>query len=256
MSSVDKQERNFIEAFRREYVAVDENRNLKHHGTEQIALAAFRAWKASAPSSCAATVPVVALWREYRAALLRTNAEQSAAYDRLCEELDRMADAPLPESGPIQAHSKTEYKRLKAQGVDVAPPSASAEPVTPGSWAERCATLYQVIGLLADYAGVFETSDDVMAALDVASGRGDVEGLLPWPKDATLGKSSAFSSSTSITDPLLPGLLEAERILRMIGYDEEDFAMQRLLAHIAPRRVTADQMAAMSAVSATEGSKP
>lgn len=64
--------------------------------------------------------------------------------------------------------------------------------------------------------------------------------------------AAPLSSSTSITDPLLPGLLEAERILRMIGYDEEDFAMQRLLAHIAPRRVTADQMAAMSAVSATE----
>jgi hypothetical protein len=48
----DKQERMFIEAFRREYVAVDENKNLKHHGTEQIALAAFRAWKSSPSSSC------------------------------------------------------------------------------------------------------------------------------------------------------------------------------------------------------------
>lgn len=46
----------------------------------------------------------------------------------------------------------------------------------------RLAALYQVIGALAGYAGVFET-DDVENALDVASGQGDVDKLQSWPKD-------------------------------------------------------------------------
>jgi hypothetical protein len=41
-------EKNFVEAFRREYVAVDDNGNLKHNGTEQIALAAYRAFRDTA----------------------------------------------------------------------------------------------------------------------------------------------------------------------------------------------------------------
>ena len=61
-----------------------------------------------------------------------------------------------------------------------APPTT--KPETAGSWEERCAALYQVIGALANAAGVFETSDSVNDALDVACGRGDVENLLPWPK--------------------------------------------------------------------------
>lgn len=64
--------------------------------------------------------------------------------------------------------------------------SETAMPETPGSWEQRCAHLYQVIGCLADMAGVFTTSDDVADALDVAAGRGDVEGLLPWPKDIAM----------------------------------------------------------------------
>ena len=51
-----------------------------------------------------------------------------------------------------------------------------------GKWEERCAALYQVIGALAAYTGVFETKD-IEDALDVAAGRGDLESLLPWPKD-------------------------------------------------------------------------
>lgn len=62
------------------------------------------------------------------------------------------------------------------------------KPETKGSWEQRCAVLYQVIGGLANRFGVFETSDDVAGALDVACGRGDVEKLLPWPKDMTLGR--------------------------------------------------------------------
>jgi len=55
-------------------------------------------------------------------------------------------------------------------------------PETIGTWQERCAALYLVIGCMADMFGIFETSDDVSDALDVAAGRGDVEKLLPWPK--------------------------------------------------------------------------
>lgn len=62
---------------------------------------------------------------------------------------------------------------------------ARPEATTP-SWEGRCAALYQVIGALAHYAGIFEVSDDVADALDVAAGRGDVEKLLPWPKDMEL----------------------------------------------------------------------
>src|SRR5689334_6928172 len=57
------------------------------------------------------------------------------------------------------------------------------------NWEQRCSVLYQVIGCLADTAGLFETSDDVADALDVAAGRGDVEKLLPWPKDYRLFQS-------------------------------------------------------------------
>ena len=64
-------------------------------------------------------------------------------------------------------------------------PDAS-DPQTKGSWEERCAALYQVIGALSSYAGIFSVSDDVAAALDVAAGDGDVEKLLPWPKDMKL----------------------------------------------------------------------
>lgn len=67
----------------------------------------------------------------------------------------------------------------------------AADPQTPGSWEERCAMLYQVIGCLADTAGLFTTSDDVSNALDVACGRGDVENLLPWPSDTKLFQDAA-----------------------------------------------------------------
>lgn len=50
-------------------------------------------------------------------------------------------------------------------------------------WERRCYALYQVIGSLAWYTGVFEHKD-VNDALDVAIGNGDLENLLPWPKDA------------------------------------------------------------------------
>ena len=57
---------------------------------------------------------------------------------------------------------------------------------TPGTWEQRCAVLYQVIGALASACGIFETSNDVADALDVACGRGDVDRLLPWPKDVAM----------------------------------------------------------------------
>lgn len=50
-----------------------------------------------------------------------------------------------------------------------------------GNWERRCAALYQVLGYIAERFGVFD-HDDVTRALDVASGRGDLETLLPWPK--------------------------------------------------------------------------
>ncbi len=77
----------------------------------------------------------------------------------------------------------------KVQGEHSSPECDPSAPETVGTWEERCAALYQVIGSLADFAGVFETSDDVASALDVACGRGDVENLLPWPKDTTHGKT-------------------------------------------------------------------
>ncbi len=49
--------------------------------------------------------------------------------------------------------------------------------------------LYQVIGSLAFWAGIFGTSQDVSDALDVAAGRGDMEKLLPWPKHLGEGKN-------------------------------------------------------------------
>jgi hypothetical protein len=48
------------------------------------------------------------------------------------------------------------------------------------NWEQRCAALYQVIGYMAHEFDVFD-HDDVIKALDVAVGRGDVEKLLPWP---------------------------------------------------------------------------
>lgn len=55
-------------------------------------------------------------------------------------------------------------------------------------WESRCAALYQVIGALASYCGAFGTQD-IEDALDVASGDGDLEALLPWPKDAAYFES-------------------------------------------------------------------
>lgn len=70
-------------------------------------------------------------------------------------------------------------------------------PDTDGTWEQRCAALYQVIGALSHLTGVFEHSDDVADALDVAAGRGDVEKLLPWPKDAKLGVPLSASTRRS-----------------------------------------------------------
>lgn len=60
------------------------------------------------------------------------------------------------------------------------------KPKTKGSWEQRCAVLYQVIGGLASAAGIFESSKDVSRALDVACGRGNVDKLLPWPRDTDM----------------------------------------------------------------------
>ena len=61
------------------------------------------------------------------------------------------------------------------------------KPFTKGSWEERCAALYQVIGVLSDEAGLFGTKD-VDRAMDVACGRGRVSTLLPWPRDMKILK--------------------------------------------------------------------
>lgn len=71
-------------------------------------------------------------------------------------------------------------------GIPTAPYCEPSAPETAGTWEERCAALYQVIGALSSYAGIFSVSDDVAEALDVACGQGDVEKLLPWPKNAEL----------------------------------------------------------------------
>ena len=55
------------------------------------------------------------------------------------------------------------------------------KPKTKGSWEKRCAVLYQVIGSLSHSAGCFD-HPDIIAALEVACGRGNVDKLLPWPK--------------------------------------------------------------------------
>jgi hypothetical protein len=76
---------------------------------------------------------------------------------------------------------------LALKGLSSGPNDAEAtDPETPGTWEERCAALYQVIGCLAHTAGIFAASDDVGDALDVAAGRGNVFDLLPWPKDNEL----------------------------------------------------------------------
>jgi hypothetical protein len=54
------------------------------------------------------------------------------------------------------------------------------------NWEGRCAALYQVIGCMASIFGIFENSQDVSDALDVAAGRGDLGKLLPWPKENLL----------------------------------------------------------------------
>ena len=54
---------------------------------------------------------------------------------------------------------------------------------------ERLAEAYQVVGTLADYAGVFD-HDDVIRALDRFSGS-EIEGeLLPWPREPLPGQRS------------------------------------------------------------------
>lgn len=68
------------------------------------------------------------------------------------------------------------------------------KPVTAGSWEKRCAALYQVIGCLAHCTDLFD-SVDVQRALDVACGRGDVDSLLPWPRDPQLFKTGTESAT-------------------------------------------------------------
>lgn len=84
------------------------------------------------------------------------------------------------------AEAEAELERRQAKIMRLTSPSSSIEaPETPGTWEQRCSALYQVIGCIAHAAGLFDTQD-ACDALDVAAGRGDVEGLLPWPKDAKL----------------------------------------------------------------------
>lgn len=72
---------------------------------------------------------------------------------------------------------------FEVRGADVVLEAVSSEPYpeTAGTWSDRCAALYQVIGAMAERAGV-----DATDALDVASGRGDVARLLPFPKKAPI----------------------------------------------------------------------
>lgn len=84
---------------------------------------------------------------------------------------------------------------------------------TTGTWQERCAALYQVIGAMATQMGVFETSQDVCNALDVACGRGDMETLLPWPKDAKHGCGYA-SMEAMATEEMIEAGYKAAVFLR------------------------------------------
>ena len=99
---------------------------------------------------------------------------------------------PASDSGKLEiAIARAEARTWAAAQAAVnrvllAPTEVGTTPETPGSWEQRCAALYQVLGCLANAAGIFETSDDVANALDVACGRGDVENLLPWPKDVEM----------------------------------------------------------------------
>jgi hypothetical protein len=58
-----------------------------------------------------------------------------------------------------------------AEGKVADPEFEQEAPETRGTWAERCFALYQVVGVLANQLGIFETSQDVCDALDVAAGR-------------------------------------------------------------------------------------
>ena len=109
---------------------------------------------------------------------------------------------------------------LKDSGLLATVQTSEIEPTNPdtaGSWEARCAALYQVIGALSSMAGIFTISDDVGDALDVAAGRGDVEKLLPWPKDVALFRrveahnNGVFEKDVQPDDkPLQPSELRGE----------------------------------------------
>lgn len=111
--------------------------------------------------------------------------------ERLAQEIERHLRQLAPHikdrDGPqLLERAATALRSVPAQGM-VEGRSSDPEfehypPDTQGTWQERCSVLYQVIGCMAYMFGIFETSDDISNALDVAAGRGDVEKLLPWPK--------------------------------------------------------------------------
>ena len=139
-------------------------------------------------------------------------------------------------------------------------------PETAGSWEERCAALYQVIGALSSYAGVFVT-EDIEAALDVAAGRGDVEKLLPWPKDNApfmqLEKlvGDMTVSSTAALDAGFEAWIGRE-LPRATGYEIDLcrtvwIAAKELLKNAAPQAPSHyDDMSAISEGGSTNRAEP
>lgn len=94
---------------------------------------------------------------------------------QLITALVRHPDAPVHlKSGAVVVGFEIQGGTVVLEAV-----SNEAAPQTPGSWAERCAVLHEVVRTLARRAGM---RGEVYDALEVAAGRGDVAQLLPWPK--------------------------------------------------------------------------
>lgn len=219
MSSADKQERIFIEAFRREYVAVDENRKLKHQGTEQIALAAFRAWKASS-SSCAAIARILQQRRPMRG--LRSDEVVEAVPVWAFE--DTPEQAPLPESGRMKADPDAVFAlavngSLPAEAADRVVREAAAAPSTPQPEAPTPRTdaalekpTFEAYGRLADLARQLERElaekDSRLAGIIFSGALDEVKcgDLQRWRNEFKAKLSASSASTPHITDDSIRAL--------------------------------------------------
>jgi len=140
---------------------------------------------------------------------------------------------------PLQAHSKTEYKRLSAQGANVLPPEQTAAHQTPRTdrVAEHpVATPMHKIGLLADLARQLERENaELRARLEVSPDHG-------W--DGIACRDETIRLQDRHVDELRAQLAEAER-----QHDEamKDAAakqaqIDRLMLEYCPDEMTPEQM--------------